>query len=40
MKGRGIQTLIETLLVIVHEIAIWIQNRPNPKRDKDHVPKG
>lgn len=40
MNGKGIKTIIETLLVIAHEIAIWMQNRPNKKRDKDHVSKG
>jgi hypothetical protein len=39
MTGKGIQAIVETILVVIHELAIWMQNRPDEKRDKDHVSK-
>jgi hypothetical protein len=35
MNGRGIQTLIAAILLIVEELAIWMQNRKeqNPKKE-------
>jgi hypothetical protein len=40
MNGRGIQTLIEAMLIIINEIIFWAQNRSSGEEDKDHVSKG
>ena len=35
MNGKGIQSFIEALLIILHEISLWMQNRPKGKEPGD-----
>jgi len=37
MNGRGIQTLIEAILVILDEIITWAVHRKGGKSGKDHA---